>query len=452
VAQFGVQVAEALDHAHTRGVLHRDIKPPNLILDPLGHIWITDFGLAKFDEGEDPSKSHDVVGTLRYMAPERFRGVSTRQCDVYALGATLYEMLTLRPAFRGKDQLQLIRQIENDPPVAPRAIDRKIPRDLETIVQKALAKSPGDRYESAGEMAGELRRFVENRPIKSRPIPLYQHVLRWCKREPGLAAASLTAAAMVLIVAIGSPLAAWTFRDQRNQIRSHLQQVKTSEAEAHKQLFQALYDRARAQRFSRREGQRFESLAAIERATRIGRELNLPPEAFESLRDEAIACMSLPDLRPIDRAISVPPGALWHALDPTMRLYAMRFRSGDIRVHGLADDREIARFRARGDRDISTFHFSPDGRYLATTHVPGDALTVWDLERRAIALEDPGPVSYGHSARFSLDGQWLALAHDNGEWLVYDLSTGHLVWRHRGPGPAQDLDFRPDGAQVAILY
>src|SRR5262249_21298693 len=108
VARIGAQVAEALAHAHQRGVLHRDIKPSNLLLDAAGNIWITDFGLAKFEEGENLSQSHDLAGTLRYMAPERFRGVSDRRCDIYALGASLYELLTLRPAFDGRDRLQLI--------------------------------------------------------------------------------------------------------------------------------------------------------------------------------------------------------------------------------------------------------------------------------------------------------------------------------------------------------
>ena len=101
VARLGAQVADALAYAHQRGVLHRDIKPPNLILDPLGNIWVTDFGLAKFEEGDDLSQSQDLVGTLRYMAPERFRGVSDRRGDLYALGATLYELLTLRHRVRG---------------------------------------------------------------------------------------------------------------------------------------------------------------------------------------------------------------------------------------------------------------------------------------------------------------------------------------------------------------
>ena len=115
VARLGAQVADALAYAHRRGVLHRDIKPPNLILDPLGNIWVTDFGLAKFEDGNDLSQSQDMVGTLRYMAPERFRGVSDRRGDVYALGATLYELLTLHHAFEGKDQLELIHRIENEP-------------------------------------------------------------------------------------------------------------------------------------------------------------------------------------------------------------------------------------------------------------------------------------------------------------------------------------------------
>ena len=97
----GAQVADALDYAHRRGVLHRDIKPSNLLLDALGNVWVTDFGLAKLEEGDDLSQSHDLVGTLRYMAPERFRGVSDRRGDVYSLGATLYELLTLQPAVRG---------------------------------------------------------------------------------------------------------------------------------------------------------------------------------------------------------------------------------------------------------------------------------------------------------------------------------------------------------------
>ena len=123
IARLGAQVADALDYAHRQGVVHRDIKPSNLLLDAQGNVWVTDFGLAKLVEGDDLSQSHDLVGTLRFMAPERFRGVTDRRGDIYALGATLYEMLALRPAFDERDQVQLIDQIAHQPP-APVAAAR----------------------------------------------------------------------------------------------------------------------------------------------------------------------------------------------------------------------------------------------------------------------------------------------------------------------------------------
>jgi len=352
VARLAAQVAEALAYAHKRGVFHRDIKPPNLILDPLGNIWITDFGLAKLEEGEDVSRSHDAVGTLRYMAPERFRGDSDGRCDVYAVGATLYEMLTLRRAFEGENQLELIHRIENDPPVPPRHHDHHIPRDLETIVLKALAKVRNDRFANADEMAQELRRFLENRPIRSRPIPYYQQFWRWCQRNPWLAAANITAAALTTILAVVSTFAWLTDRNRLRLIVAQRDSIQKAEAEGRERLFDSLTSQARATRFSRRMGQRFESLKALNQAAAIGRALMLPPERFETLRDEAIACTALPDLEPTGRVITMPPGVIAQTFDSTMTRYALRFGDGTISVRRVADDQEIARFRARGGRDV----------------------------------------------------------------------------------------------------
>src|SRR5262249_49719113 len=158
VAQVGVQVAEALAYAHREGVIHRDIKPPNLLLDAQTRVWITDFGLAK-TEGDSLTHSGDIIGTLRYMAPERFRGWSDPRSDVYSLGLTLYEMLLLRPAFETADRLELIRRITHEEPVRPRKLDPRIPRDLETIVLKATDKEPARRYQTTAELAADLRRF-----------------------------------------------------------------------------------------------------------------------------------------------------------------------------------------------------------------------------------------------------------------------------------------------------
>src|SRR5262249_41489142 len=168
VARVGLQVAEALAYAHAQKVLHRDIKPSNLLLDLQGTIWVTDFGLAKEEESDDLTRTGDIVGTLRYMAPERFSGQADRRNDIYSLGMTLYELLTLRPAFEEVDRARLIERITREEPPRPRKIDTRIPRDLETIICKAIAKEPADRYATAAALADDFRRFLADRPIHAR--------------------------------------------------------------------------------------------------------------------------------------------------------------------------------------------------------------------------------------------------------------------------------------------
>ena len=157
VARIGVQVAEALEYAHAQGVLHRDIKPSNLLLDLHGTVWVADFGLAKLADQADLTHTGDVVGTWRYMAPERFGGVSDARSDVYSLGLTLYELLALRPAFDGSTREELIQQVSHGVPPRPRKVNPEVPRDLETIVLKAIERDPAARYQTAGELAEDLR-------------------------------------------------------------------------------------------------------------------------------------------------------------------------------------------------------------------------------------------------------------------------------------------------------
>ena len=161
------------------GVLHRDIKPSNLLIDPRGSLWIADFGLARFRDDSGLTLTGDLVGTLRYMAPEMAMGRRMSfdpRSDIYALGATLYELLTLRPVFDGKDRRELLRQITQDEPIPPRRIDPAIPRDLETIVMKAMDKEPERRYTTAREMADDLRRFLDDQPIHARPPSPWERV------------------------------------------------------------------------------------------------------------------------------------------------------------------------------------------------------------------------------------------------------------------------------------
>lgn len=202
VAAIGMQVADALHYAHQHQTLHRDIKPANLLLDAQGVVWITDFGLAKAMDDASHSQASTLAGTLRYMAPEQFSGHLDTRSDLYSLGLTLYELLTLRPAFADSDRVSLIRQITHDAPPRPRRINPSIPRDLETIVLKALARDPADRYPSAWELSRDLQRFLEDRPIAARPASAVERLWRWSRRNRAVAVLSATALVLLLSTAV----------------------------------------------------------------------------------------------------------------------------------------------------------------------------------------------------------------------------------------------------------
>jgi serine/threonine protein kinase len=201
VARVGLQAAEALQYAHDHGVLHRDIKPANLLLDETGCVWVLDFGLAKATDHEDLSLAGDLVGTVRYMAPERFRGQCDGRSDVYSLGLTLYEALTLRPAFDTRDRADLLRRIVSEAPPRPRAVDPTVPLDLETVVLKAIATEPSLRYASAGEMAEDLSRFLDGRPVLARRATRRERLVLWARRNPTLAALCGATIVLALVAA-----------------------------------------------------------------------------------------------------------------------------------------------------------------------------------------------------------------------------------------------------------
>jgi serine/threonine protein kinase len=207
VAHIGRQVAAALAHAHARGILHRDIKPSNLLLDTEGVVWVSDFGLAKVDDDE-LTRTGDILGTLRYIAPERFRGRGDARADVYSLGLTLYELLTLRPAFDSPDRLAVSEQIKTAEPPRPRSLDPRIPRDLETIVLKAIEKQAGDRYATAEAMAEDLRRFLDDEPILARRASAPERYARWARRNPVIAALGGVLTAVLLVATIVSVVVA----------------------------------------------------------------------------------------------------------------------------------------------------------------------------------------------------------------------------------------------------
>ncbi len=230
IATLGVQVADALEHAHDTGVIHRDVKPSNLMLETGGQIWITDFGLAQCqsDAGQTLTMAGDLLGTIRYMSPEQAlakRVVIDHRTDIYSLGVTLYELLTLEPAFKGQDRQELLRQIAFEEPRRPQRVNDAIPADLETIVLKAIAKNPAERYETAKEVAEDLERFLADKPILAKRPTVAQRATKWSRRHKPVVA---SAAVLLVLAVIG--LAISTVMIAREQARTAAEQRRTEAA------------------------------------------------------------------------------------------------------------------------------------------------------------------------------------------------------------------------------
>jgi serine/threonine protein kinase/Flp pilus assembly protein TadD len=218
VARLGTQAADALDHAHQMCIVHRDIKPANLLVDDTGRLWVTDFGLAQMQSDTRLTMTGDLVGTLRYMSPEQAlaqRIVVDHRTDIYSLGATLYELLTLEPAFNGSDRQELLRQIAFEEPKPPRRINKAIPAELETIVLKAVEKKPQERYATAQELADDLRNWLQDRPVKARRPSYVQRARKWARRHRILVRAVM-AVMLTAMLAAGATL--WREQAQRDAI------------------------------------------------------------------------------------------------------------------------------------------------------------------------------------------------------------------------------------------
>jgi serine/threonine protein kinase/Flp pilus assembly protein TadD len=210
VARLGEQAAEALHHAHEMGVVHRDVKPGNLLLDGRGNVWVTDFGLARMQTEASLTLSGDLVGTVRYMSHEQAlanRVTIDHRTDVYSLGATLYELLVLRPAFAGSDRQELLLQIAFDEPVSPRRLNNAVPVELETVLLKAMEKRAEDRYATAQALAEDLRRFLEDKPIWARRPTLAQRLRKWGRRHRAAAWAGV--GVFVVAALVGGAIWVW---------------------------------------------------------------------------------------------------------------------------------------------------------------------------------------------------------------------------------------------------
>ena len=318
-------MAQALEYAHRQGTLHRDIKPSNILLDVHGVAWVTDFGLAKAVEDEDLTRTGDLVGTIRYMAPERFRGLCDGRSDEYSLGLTLYELLALRPAFDASDREGLLYQVNRVEPPRLRRLNPAIPVDLETIVHKAIEKEAEHRYDDAAELAEDLRCFLEDRPIAARRVSSTERLTRWARRNPGLATLGTALAGMLALVVVVIVVADLRLRRQHEATMTNLRRAELAEGDAVGKLLDSYVANARAGRRSRFAGQRFEGLRAIRAAAAPGPAWEPPPGAAQ--RGDRLPRPARPPPRP-GWEDGPQGGFLGVDFDPSYRTHGPRHARG----------------------------------------------------------------------------------------------------------------------------
>ena len=455
-ASFLIEVARAVHYAHQRGILHRDLKPANILIDEKGRPLVTDFGLAKRFEGDAGlTQSNAIVGTPSYMAPEQALGKHgglTTAADVYSLGAILYEMLTSRPPFKADNPLETLLQLREQPPIPPRMLNPRIDRDLELICLKCLEKEPTRRYSTAADLADELERWLDGKPIVCRRLGVTERLLKWVRRRPALA---VMAGLSVLVVVLG--LFGLGVLSQLNTVeRAWQEEAKhaRNESQLREQEDKARREAVAALRQAEQQKLLAESTLCVNRVMRayfewqdneVARADQILDECPEPVRNwewfyvKRLCHSEQLTLKHPSRASSVAFGP-----DGKQLASASTGAHSSVKVWDAHSGRET--LTLKGGISVA---FSPDGQCLAGAGGDG-TVKVWDVHTGQETHTLKGHTQHVSSVAFSPDGQRLASAGDDGMVKVWDVRTGKAVLTLKGHTlHVSSVAFSPDSHLLA---